>query len=76
MSINVHQLFDTSDCMTPTMLADLFSEQAPSAKQAVVLWMAEDAAELKFCCSGFSVTELNLLLDHVKMLILRGEFCH
>lgn len=74
MPINVHQLFDDSECMTPTMLAERFAEQAPSAKQAVVFWIAEDSTKLQFCCSGFSITELNLLLDHVKMLILQGEF--
>ena len=74
MTSNVHQLFDSSDCMTPTMLAERFAQKAQSATQAVVFWMSEDSRDLSFCCSGFSVTELNLLLDHVKMLILRGEF--
>ena len=74
MATNVHRLFDHSECMTPTMLAERFADQAHSAKQAVVFWMSEDALKLRFCCSGFSISELNLLLDHVKMLILRGEF--
>lgn len=72
---NVTRLFDTADCMSPLMALTEASKSAEDMRNVVVLWTSkENPRNLKFACSGFSVTELNLLMDHVKMLILHGEF--
>jgi len=72
---NVMRLFETADCMTPLMCLTKAAESTEDMQNVVVLWTSKaNPKNLQFTCSGFSVTELNLLMDHVKMLILHGEF--
>lgn len=67
-------LREDSLCFTPQMLIEKLVEKVGPKDKLVALWADEsDEGAIHYACSNVTTSDLNLLLDVVKQMLLQGQ---
>lgn len=65
---------DDSLCFTPQMLIEKLTTAVGTKDKVVVLWTdGSDDDSIHYMCSNVTTSDLNLMLDVVKQMLLQGQ---
>ena len=67
-------LREDSLCFTPQMLIEKLSEKVGPKDKVFAMWVDDlDAGAFSYMCSNANTSDLNLMLDVIKQLLLQGQ---